>query len=104
MLEIYQKFEDQLEKSGSTYFVSNEGPSLADFYVFTLIFSVMDKGLIDLNQHPKLQKWFAVMELIPSLANIRTRARRFMWFVYFVGGYIFPIVRCLTCKRRRNLE
>mmetsp|Transcript_27479 Transcript_27479/g.24357 ORF Transcript_27479/g.24357 Transcript_27479/m.24357 type:complete len:247 (+) Transcript_27479:23-763(+) len=102
LMGMYQRLDEKLAKKETKYFVDDYNPTLADFYLFTMIYTVNDKGLADLEEFPMLKTWFERMENIEALDNIRNRARRFMKFAYIYGAYIAPIIRCLKCKRRRN--
>ena len=76
--------------------------TLADFFIFIIVYSLVDKELVTLDNFPKLKAWFEHCNEVPALATVRGRARRFLKFVYFYTGWVMPVIRCFTCKRRRN--
>mmetsp|Transcript_14671 Transcript_14671/g.12909 ORF Transcript_14671/g.12909 Transcript_14671/m.12909 type:complete len:245 (+) Transcript_14671:34-768(+) len=102
--ETYQKYEDHLTEKGTRYFTNDEHYRLGDFLIYILLYSFIDKGLLNLDNYPKLKGFFEDMDTIGTLKTCRNRAYRLLRLVNFLGNYIFPVVRCLTCKRRRALD
>ena len=93
----YRKLEKLIERNGGDYILGSQ-LTLADFYTTVWCILPVDTGILTLDDHPTLSKWFDNMMEISEVATVRAKYKKMIKMGLFMVKWILPVIKCCTCQ------
>ena len=100
----YKALDEYLESSNTKFVLSDDEPTLADFYLGSMVICIVENNLINIDEFPKMLNWYQNLFQIPAMRTLKVRYTRWMKLANLFVGYLRPLQRMIKCKAPKRTK